>query len=197
MDIYVTGEIVGAPVTGPIECKYFNRKVDVSVVDGFIGFLEDIGAKLGIIITNNGFTPAAKNRAAAKDTKIDIAGFVDIDQYEVDWNSCNACLSLGNGHYEVYWHHGGLFEVKHAGKSYKIEVGNCSYCNASHIKCNKCAGVFAVDDKYDKPIECYCGTEWMAHRSYTASGTEEETFYVKIKKRDIPHTYTSKMRGDL
>jgi len=188
VDIYVTGEIVGVSVTGAIECKHFNRKVDVSIVDAFVGFLEDIGAAFGIIITNNGFTKGAANRAAAKKIKIDIVAFKDIDTYVFDWDSCESCSTLGNHNHEIYWYHRGKFQATYAGKLYSLEEGHCSYCNATHIKCEECGGVFSVDDKYDQSIECYCGTLWIAQLGYVGSGMEEETFYIR-KKQDIPLKY--------
>jgi hypothetical protein len=47
-----------------IECKYLGRKVDVKCVEAFIGMLDDVGIRNGIIVTSMGFSKAAQRRAA-------------------------------------------------------------------------------------------------------------------------------------
>jgi len=47
-----------------IECKYLGRKVDVKCVEAFIGMLDDVGMKHGIIVTAVGFSKSAQRRAA-------------------------------------------------------------------------------------------------------------------------------------
>lgn len=43
---------MGHEIKLAVECKCYSKNIDVKIVDGFIGFLEDIKANLGIIITN-------------------------------------------------------------------------------------------------------------------------------------------------
>lgn len=61
VDVLATGLFMGRKIKLAVECKCYSKNIDVKIVDGFIGFLEDIKANLGIIITNQGFSPAAKN----------------------------------------------------------------------------------------------------------------------------------------
>ncbi|AOW18472.1 hypothetical protein LPB03_13850 [Polaribacter vadi] len=79
IDISIRKNVTNYSVLGIIECKYYNRKVDVKIVDCFIGFLDDIKANFGIIITNKGFTQAAKNRAEVKSIKLHIHKFENIE----------------------------------------------------------------------------------------------------------------------
>jgi len=56
-----------------IECKYVGRKVNVQIVDSFIGKLIDVGIRSGIIVTAAGFTAAAERRAQADDLGVQLA----------------------------------------------------------------------------------------------------------------------------
>ena len=47
---------------GIVECKYFNKKVSIGVVDALIGKMDDINANFGLIFTNFGFTKGAEKR---------------------------------------------------------------------------------------------------------------------------------------
>jgi len=55
---------------GVFDCKYFNRSVDVTVIDSLVGFMEDIGAESGGIVTSMGFSESAANRALSSKQKI-------------------------------------------------------------------------------------------------------------------------------
>lgn len=46
-----------------VEAKYYSTKVSVKTVDSFIGFLEDVGIENGLIVCEEGYTPAAIKRA--------------------------------------------------------------------------------------------------------------------------------------
>lgn len=82
VDVLATGSILGHDIKIAVECKCYSKNIDVKIVDGFIGFLEDIKANLGIIITNQGFSPAAKNRADAKDIRLEILSFEEFEEFD-------------------------------------------------------------------------------------------------------------------
>ena len=63
IDIIIEQTIGDQTVTSIIDCKYYNRKVDVKKVESFIGMVEDLEADRGILITNSGYTKAALDRA--------------------------------------------------------------------------------------------------------------------------------------
>lgn len=83
IDLLIEDEVAGSLVTIVVECKYFSAKVDVKEVDSFIGFLHDIRASKGILITNYGFTKAAQQRAAndSRDVEIRILDFEDLESF--------------------------------------------------------------------------------------------------------------------
>src|SRR5437016_6092409 len=45
-----------------VDTKFFRRKVDVKAVDGIAGFVDDVRAHRGMLVTNRGYTRAALRR---------------------------------------------------------------------------------------------------------------------------------------
>lgn len=85
-----------------VECKYYNSKINVKVLDSFIGFLEDINVSDGILITNKGVSKAAVNRVAESNIKIRILSDSDIKSYRISGiityeNNRGALLPEPNG----------------------------------------------------------------------------------------------------
>lgn len=82
-DVHLPGRISGAPrqidvlahamELTAIECKYVGRRIDVQIVDAFVGKLIDIGLTSGVIVTAKGFTPAAERRARADSLGVQLA----------------------------------------------------------------------------------------------------------------------------
>ena len=66
-----------------IDGKYHNKKIDVNDVESFLGFLKDVSAHKGIMISPKGYTTAAINRAHYDDLDIDldILNFKDLAQF--------------------------------------------------------------------------------------------------------------------
>jgi hypothetical protein len=53
-------------MTAAVDCKYYTREIDVKKVDEFIGYIEDVQADIGILVTTNKeFTPAARRQREA------------------------------------------------------------------------------------------------------------------------------------
>ncbi len=71
IDVLIEGYLAGYSLNIVVDCKYFNKKVDVKVVESFISFLHDVKANKGILITNRGFTQAAQARAQ-NDSHVDL-----------------------------------------------------------------------------------------------------------------------------
>lgn len=63
-----------------IECKDYNRPIDVKSVEGFFGMLEDIRAHKGVLVCPRGFTAAAKILAESR--QIDIYSPIDTDHHK-------------------------------------------------------------------------------------------------------------------
>ena len=63
VDVLITGETAGYLIKVVIDCKHFSKKIDVKIVESFIGMLADLRASKGVIITNIGYTKGAIERA--------------------------------------------------------------------------------------------------------------------------------------
>lgn len=58
-----------------VECKKHKRKADVKAVESFIGVMKDVGAQMGIMVSNEGFSRSAYKRA--KDENISLYRYQD------------------------------------------------------------------------------------------------------------------------
>lgn len=84
IDILIEGRVAGIKLSIIVDCKYFNKKVTVRHVESFLSFLRDLKASKGIMITNNGYSQAAYNRATndSQDIELRIIDFADLDQFQ-------------------------------------------------------------------------------------------------------------------
>lgn len=67
-----------------VECKFYTQKINVKIIDSFIGCMEDVGADKGILVSENGFTKAAINRAhkGKNNIEVDILSLGELQQFQ-------------------------------------------------------------------------------------------------------------------
>jgi hypothetical protein len=84
IDILIEGRIAGFDLKIIVDCKFFNKKIDVKEVESFLSFLQDLKASKGILITNIGYSDAAYNRATydTQDIELRIIDFKDLDEFQ-------------------------------------------------------------------------------------------------------------------
>jgi tetratricopeptide (TPR) repeat protein len=84
IDILITEKTPAGIRKTLIDTKLFNRKVDVKAVDSLAGFVDDVGAQRGMLITNLGYTRAALRRAfySPSDLELDILNFGDLHTFQ-------------------------------------------------------------------------------------------------------------------
>jgi len=77
IDILITESTPAGALRTVVDTKFFKRKVDVKAVEGLEGFVHDVGAQRGMLITNRGYTQAALRRAfyGPSDLELDILDF--------------------------------------------------------------------------------------------------------------------------
>ena len=68
-----------------VESKHYAQKINVKIVDSFVGCLEDVGAEKGIIVSEKGFTKAAINRAhkGKDDIEVDVLSLGELQRFQV------------------------------------------------------------------------------------------------------------------
>lgn len=84
VDVLVDARIAGSKIRLVIDAKHYSSKIDVKDVESFISMVEDIDAAQGILITSQGYTEAAINRAYYGPTNIelDILNFDELKQFQ-------------------------------------------------------------------------------------------------------------------
>ncbi len=150
IDVAIIGEIAGFTQLGIIECKCYNSKIDVKTVDSFIGFMQDVSANFGVIITTLGFSEGAKNRAQNQNIHLDIVELDKLEYYEFtpDTDICHMCDDKYRN--IVHWDR---HDVENA-----FDIGHCAYCNETHIRCKNCGGITSISEtNQDGIIECLGG----------------------------------------
>lgn len=83
IDFSIRGNLAGKRILGIVDTKYYNKKIDVKVVESFIGMTEDINANFGLIITNIGYTQSAKNRVKYSNLKLDVLEFNELNEIDI------------------------------------------------------------------------------------------------------------------
>ncbi|WP_210519434.1 restriction endonuclease [Hymenobacter terricola] len=84
IDILIEDYVAGNRIRIVIDGKFFSKKIDVKDVEMFIGMLNDCEANKGLLITQQGFSPAAINRAFSDpiDIELDILNFKDLKDFQ-------------------------------------------------------------------------------------------------------------------
>lgn len=84
IDVLIEDQIAGFHMRIVVDGKFRNKCIDVTDVEAFIGYCADIGASKGVLISLEGYTPAAANRAHADDSDIelDVLNFSELAQFQ-------------------------------------------------------------------------------------------------------------------
>lgn len=84
IDILITEQTPAGTLKTVVETKFFKRKVDVKAIDGLSGFVEDVGANRGMLITTGGYTKAALKRAfyGPSDLELDVLNFSELQRFQ-------------------------------------------------------------------------------------------------------------------
>lgn len=75
LDVYAEEEILDRKIKYCFECKYWNKKIPLSVVQGFRTLIYDLGFDIGYIISTKGFQKGALN--AINNTNIKLITWED------------------------------------------------------------------------------------------------------------------------
>jgi len=83
IDLLIEGSIVDFKFRIVVDGKYRDKKIDVNDVESFIGFVRDVEADRGIMISTKGYSAAAINRGHYDDSEIelDILNFKELKRF--------------------------------------------------------------------------------------------------------------------
>lgn len=84
IDILIEEYIAGNKIKIIVDGKFFKKKINVKIVEMFISMLKDCSVSKGILITQEGFTQAAINRAyyGEDDIELDVLNFKDLKMFQ-------------------------------------------------------------------------------------------------------------------
>lgn len=145
-----------------VDCKRYGTRVDVKDVEAFIGLVEDVGAAIGLLVTTEGFTSGATDRAAAaRGIRIEVLRVEELPGWEPpELILCELCAdSLGEDAFPgmAYIDATAVVETED-GRALDVMVGYCERCAGLHIECPECGVINAVSDmRTDEWIECEGG----------------------------------------
>lgn len=168
IDVFVRGQFANQTATGTmaVDCKCWSTRVDVADVDRFVGTIEDVRTDFGLLVTTEGFTPAAERRAAsARGIRVEIVPYEELDEWEPQVEFCEFCTDWESDRPPGFIYIDPIPEE--LGDSDLRElvtgVGCCEHCGAVYMQC-ACGTVNGVSDyEHEQWQECSggCGTEWL------------------------------------
>jgi len=83
IDFAIRVNLAGKRIFGIVDCKYYNKKIDVKIIESFIGMMQDVNANFGFMITNQGYSQAAKNRVKNSNLKLDVLSFNELNEIKL------------------------------------------------------------------------------------------------------------------
>jgi len=84
IDVLLTEHTPAGILKTVVDTKFFKRKVDVKAVDTLAGFVEDVDAHRGMLITSMGYTRAALRRAfyGPSNLELDVLNFSELQKFQ-------------------------------------------------------------------------------------------------------------------
>jgi hypothetical protein len=126
-----------------IECKNLNRKVTIEHIDCFIGKLQDVGLKRGIIATTIGFSNGAQNYANKKKIELEKITFEFLkDYYYMEPNQIDEIFNKSISYYLVFC------DICDISSLYEI-VEISGFAETESLCCPKCKKVIIEEIRSD------------------------------------------------
>ncbi len=86
IDFAIRGEIAGETILGIVDCKYYDRNVDVKDIESFMGMAQDVSANFGVLITKKGYSLSAKNRVKHSNLKLEVLTPNELNEIDISVN---------------------------------------------------------------------------------------------------------------
>jgi hypothetical protein len=84
IDLLVEDQVVDFVFRIAIDAKHYSERIDVKDVEQFLGLLNDVGVDVGVMISPEGYSQAAINRAHYDNSRLelDVLNFADLKMYQ-------------------------------------------------------------------------------------------------------------------
>ena len=162
VDIWLSTTVGGKhPITVAVECKcHETSPVSIKDVDAFYGFLDDVGANKGVLISNTGFTDGAARRADGATLQLETLTLEEAQDFDwADYLEDDNCQSWNECFGYVSWE----FHDDHGSKA-----GHCGSCGTFHIYCGECGTLtFHEEDEFVKCDGCENRWELTSEKGLT------------------------------
>ena len=176
VDVYVEGAFAGGVGRGTmaVDCKCFSRKVDVKDAEAFIGLVDDVGTDFGLIVTTEGYSPAAKRRLGPRGVRFDIVPYDELENWAPEVLFCPVCTDMESGRAP-----GPLYldppDEGIVGRELIAGIGRCWTCSTLSMRCQCGTLNTLMEPEEGEWQECEggCGVEWKAEEQRDHKGTPE------------------------
>ena len=83
IDLLIEGEVADFKFRVIVDGKYKNKRIDVNDVEAFMGLARDVEANKGVMISTEGYSSAATNRAYYDDSgiELDVLNFKELSRF--------------------------------------------------------------------------------------------------------------------
>lgn len=161
VDVWLETEIGdNHTVTVAIECRRYDRPVSIKDIDAFAGFLDDVGANKGVMISHSGYTKGARQRAAGAgiEVKMLMLTVEEAEEFDLEEFVRDSCQVSNDCFGTISWHFSD-------GKS---EAGHCTNCGSFHIRCGDCGSVDWYNElAIEKCLSCGMGWRLIKEKGMT------------------------------
>lgn len=152
VDIWLSVTVGGRhELTVAVECRCYEKPLGIKDVDAFYGFLDDVGANKGVLVSSSGFTDGAKKRADNSTIELQVLTLEEAEAF--DWADylAEGCQSLGGCWGSIRWDESLCYE---GGGQFPppYEAGFCEICLSFHVRCGNCGYM----DLYEPETEIPC-----------------------------------------
>jgi hypothetical protein len=83
IDFAIRATVAGKRILGIVDCKLYEKNIDLKMVESFIGMIQDVNGHFGILITNKGYSKAAKNRVKYSNLKLDVLEINELNEIQI------------------------------------------------------------------------------------------------------------------
>ncbi|EIE1227809.1 restriction endonuclease [Vibrio vulnificus] len=84
IDLLITSKFAGIEFRTIVECKDYNKKIDVKVIDGFHSVMQDVSAHKGVVVSRKGFSSTAIAKAKRLGISLFSAHQANSEKWELD-----------------------------------------------------------------------------------------------------------------
>ncbi|ENN2394548.1 restriction endonuclease [Vibrio alginolyticus] len=154
-----------------VECKHYDKPIDVKAAESFMSMMNDVGANFGVLISSNGFTSSVPKRVREFGNRIKLEHLDWQEAYSESFaeesygrvsDICSHCIE----NYKIgrsvpgllCWNHG--LGINQFGKFSMGSVGRCLKCKSYTVYCDSCGWVTVAE--HEEPC-CELRDVFYAH----------------------------------